>query len=121
MCSRYRSHALPRDSESRLDPVVLSAPDAGWESPPRAWRNAYSTPANILSPEMRSLLPESILWPDADASPSDLAPLKNCVQCALSLAANKPRSSRFPVLAMPVPVGSAGLPGAVLLDSVRVA
>jgi len=120
-CSRCRSHALRHDTEWPLGPVTASAPDVGWGSPPPAGRNAHSTPANTPSPETRWRLPEWSLSPDASASPNDPAQLENCVQCALSLAANRPKSNRFPVLARPAPVVSAGLPCAVLPDSVRAA
>ena len=59
-------------------------------------RASHSTPANTRSPETHWRLPESRLSPNAGISPTDSARSKNYVLCALSLAANRPISNRFP-------------------------
>src|ERR1022692_3635034 len=106
---------LPHDREWRPDPVAAGTPGAGWGSPPRAGRNAHSTPANTRSPETHWRLQESRLWPDAGASPNDLAQLKSCVQCALSLGESRPGWTRFPVRVRLGRAASAGLLRAAFL------
>ena len=66
-CSRWRSRALRRDTESQPDLGTVSAFDADWESAPPAARNACSTPASTLSPERHWPIPEWKPWPTAGA------------------------------------------------------